>query len=1405
MTHHNTPTRATETRAAEFAGSSLAQLQDGLQQKLAAAATDDELREKRRWGRLQKAKGDVALLAGSPRDALEHYRSGLELSKAAGDAVWAAAALEGLAHARVADTLAGGSGGGGGGGEGSPTRRAALASSAAAAGPGGAGAAAAGAAEDTPSEGSPRRAPVGGGPSPSEASADDGFGPPPPVNAAMWALLRAAPGLDGEVGDLMAEARAWLRRRGGALALQVESALQHARFLAGVRGARAARPEGLDLLGAALEAVPQLPLLEDRLVALVEAAQVMGLLGCGRKRQLLLWAAVDLSRAVDRSDTLAMRIATRALEPPDAPDAQDPDDLPRCHWARRRAALPLFDPSRCPGAPWEAVRLAAAEAALAAARTANSPIEAWEAAALILREHGPALPPAHQAAVLEALAQAAARFPQRALSRGGPGPAPLAMVRRVAPPPPALAPVRLAGSAGGRRGGGGAGGGAGGGGGDAGPFIFNPYAARRARGNAAAAAQAAAVEWAAGDEGRVEVVLANPLAVPLRLDGVALAVEAAAVEGDDGEGAQEGGSTTGGGRGSAQGSPAKQQQQQQQQPEQQPEHHHHHQQPRQSSGGGAGDAADHAAALAAQGPAIAPTVAIMLPAGGKPVRVSLPLTPTRPGELRVRGVLVTAWGVTWEQPLTLLPRLAPLTAPGALRPQPPQRVRVLPRLPLLRATLAGPDVQLTVPSEAECGGGGGGTKAQTGSGSGGGAGGGGVTSPTAAAAAAAAAAASLGAKATLVPVCEGQHLAWSLTLTNAGDLAVGACGLAVVNARGQPLRGPPSQLPASFAGVHVDAAAAEAQLRAALPLAPRRSVTLPLSLAVGRPPADAFEGVELELRVTYAPGGGAEAAGVGGLESPGADGGAGQNQQPLSPPASPTSPLSALPEGTVGRRLALRLRFAVQPTLAVADARFLRLAVPLRDGRRCGGPALAGLEGGGGGGGGGGGEPHRTLSTARSLGGGGIVRNSSEGALLSPTAKGAHAWQQMHRHSLLAEQAAGAQPPSPSSPAKRGSAAAAFAAAEAAAASGARRLGLASEAVLELRVRNRSERYFRAWLARLPGSAGADGAESAVAVLEPGDDARLLCPLLPPAASDADLHTPAPPPAPAEELGPRDAPERMRCAERLAEAVGLRWEMITGDAAPDRLPRGLVRLAPVTVARSLTPAALAALAPSRLHARVVAVADDDDESGGDSGGTCGLELVDATAAAQALGARAPGHIGPLWAVRAAVGRPLALEVRLANAAHDRDEAVALSVAVSDLAAAAAAASAVAAAGEGAGTANAAPSDGAAALASADSGSGGDAPGLLLTGCFERAALVAPAGGAAPPLRLSSLPLRAGLFEVGVRRVEAAATAAAEAAAPDGGGGGIRPGLDGGGGASGDGEAAAALYVTQDRLRVLVEW
>ncbi len=98
-------------------------------------------------------------------------------------------------------------------------------------------------------------------------------------------------------------------------------------------------------------------------------------------------------------------------------------------------------------------------------------------------------------------------------------------------------------------------------------------------------------------------------------------------------------------------------------------------------------------------------------------------------------------------------------------------------------------------------------------------------------------------------------------------------------------------------------------------------------------------------------------------------------------------------------------------------------------------------------------------------------------------------------------------------------------------------------------MRNCSERYFRTWLARLPGRPSADAAESAVVVLEPGDNVRLLCNL------------------PASLLGPEAAggaggdeggqgimaeggeARRMRVSERLAERLAVCWEMITGVAA----------------------------------------------------------------------------------------------------------------------------------------------------------------------------------------------------------------------------------------------------------------
>lgn len=48
-----------------------------------------------------EVKGDAALLLGSPVDALEWYTQAVEQTRATNDAVWMAAALEGVASATL--------------------------------------------------------------------------------------------------------------------------------------------------------------------------------------------------------------------------------------------------------------------------------------------------------------------------------------------------------------------------------------------------------------------------------------------------------------------------------------------------------------------------------------------------------------------------------------------------------------------------------------------------------------------------------------------------------------------------------------------------------------------------------------------------------------------------------------------------------------------------------------------------------------------------------------------------------------------------------------------------------------------------------------------------------------------------------------------------------------------------------------------------------------------------------------------------------------------------------------------------------------------------------------------------------------------------------------------------------
>eukprot|EP00002_Diphylleia_rotans_P018044 TRINITY_DN3493_c0_g1_i6.p1 TRINITY_DN3493_c0_g1~~TRINITY_DN3493_c0_g1_i6.p1 ORF type:complete len:546 (-),score=98.21 TRINITY_DN3493_c0_g1_i6:2168-3805(-) len=63
---------------------------------------EDGMRSRRRKAaRTRKYQGDICLLAGSPFDALSHYREGLEISRAASDFSWCGVHLQGCASAKL--------------------------------------------------------------------------------------------------------------------------------------------------------------------------------------------------------------------------------------------------------------------------------------------------------------------------------------------------------------------------------------------------------------------------------------------------------------------------------------------------------------------------------------------------------------------------------------------------------------------------------------------------------------------------------------------------------------------------------------------------------------------------------------------------------------------------------------------------------------------------------------------------------------------------------------------------------------------------------------------------------------------------------------------------------------------------------------------------------------------------------------------------------------------------------------------------------------------------------------------------------------------------------------------------------------------------------------------------------
>ena len=76
-----------------------------------------------------------------------------------------------------------------------------------------------------------------------------------------------------------------------------------------------ARAEVADLVSGLQAAAELLPVPEDRLIAFVEAAEALGAVGSARKRVLLMWQAVELSKLLGFPTSTSYELARRALEP----------------------------------------------------------------------------------------------------------------------------------------------------------------------------------------------------------------------------------------------------------------------------------------------------------------------------------------------------------------------------------------------------------------------------------------------------------------------------------------------------------------------------------------------------------------------------------------------------------------------------------------------------------------------------------------------------------------------------------------------------------------------------------------------------------------------------------------------------------------------------------------------------------------------------------------------------------------------------------------------------------------------------------------------------------------------------------------------------------------------------------
>ncbi len=410
---------------------------------------DDASRTKRKYGRVQKAMGDYALLAGSPMDALDHYNTALELARAAADWVYVAAALEGVIASKLlheaicrdafppskesvfqsegrwraddgsvehdGDDGESDDGDDGDDGDGVPRGSQGVGEEDFARETRDAGDETAGDKDRS------QRSGVRPTASTPAATSSDPFKQP-----GFWEMLQGCDGLLEEVSKLLDECKAAIRKR-SALPLLVESELRYARLLSGLKG-MAARQKVCKLVSSVQRAAEILSLPEDRMVALMEAADVLGTVGATRKRVLLLWQAVELGKYFGFPEEMTLAVARRALElrdkgqPAPGPGALISTTGEKGEWDVFRK--PLSQKTNIPDS-WGLVKAGILEATLGLAIHANRHADVWDAASALLREHSAHLSPHRVRSLYDNLKAASLNISPADKFRPGRGPPPI--------------------------------------------------------------------------------------------------------------------------------------------------------------------------------------------------------------------------------------------------------------------------------------------------------------------------------------------------------------------------------------------------------------------------------------------------------------------------------------------------------------------------------------------------------------------------------------------------------------------------------------------------------------------------------------------------------------------------------------------------------------------------------------------------------------------------------------------------------------------------------------------------------------------------------------------------------------------------------------------------------------------